>query len=53
MEKFMSGLEKMMTGPQLEGSMDTAQEQEREEEPQDMSAFRESLIRQNRLWRSL
>ncbi|CBN73831.1 conserved unknown protein [Ectocarpus siliculosus] len=48
MEKFMSGLEKMMTGPQLEGSMDTPQEQEQQEEPQDMSAFRESLIRQSR-----
>ncbi|CAM9657248.1 unnamed protein product [Ectocarpus sp. 12 AP-2014] len=48
MEKFMSGLEKMMTGPQLEGSMDSPQEQEQQEEPQDMSAFRESLIRQSR-----
>lgn len=53
MEKFMSGLEKMMTGPQLEGSMDTPQEQEQQEEPQDMSAFRESLIRQSRLSRPL
>lgn len=44
----MRGLEEMMTGPQLGGDVDGAQEQERLEEPQDMDAFRQSLIRQNR-----
>lgn len=48
MDKFMSGLADMMSGPQLDGGMDSDQEQEGEGEPQDMNAFRESLIRQNR-----
>ncbi|CAM9231641.1 unnamed protein product [Pylaiella littoralis] len=47
MEKFMSGLADMMSGPQLDGGMEVDQEQQ-EEEPQDMNAFRESLIKQNR-----
>lgn len=52
MEKFMSGLADMMSGPQLDGGMEVDQEQQ-EEEPQDMNAFRESLIKQNRYSSSL
>lgn len=42
-----------MTGPQLDGlqlggDVDSVQEQERPKEPQDMDAFRKSLIRQTR-----
>lgn len=50
MEKFMSGLADMMSGPQLDGDegMDIDQEQERKEDSQDMNAFRESLIKQSR-----
>lgn len=49
----MRGLEDMMTGPQLDGpqlggDVDSVQEQEILEEPQDMDAFRKSLIRQSR-----
>lgn len=49
----MRGLEDMMTGPQLDGpqlggDVDSVEEQERPEEPQDMDSFRNSLIRQNR-----
>lgn len=48
MDKFMSGLADMMSGPQLDGGIDIDQEQEVQEEPQDMNAFRESLIKQSR-----
>lgn len=49
----MRGLEEMMTGPQLDGpqlggDVESTQEQEILDEPQDMDAFRNSLIRQSR-----
>eukprot|EP00903_Cladosiphon_okamuranus_P008566 g8219.t1 len=53
LDKFMRGLEDMMTGPQLDGPQlggeaDGILEQEILDEPQDMDAFRKSLIRQSR-----
>lgn len=50
MDKFMSGLADMISGPQLDGGIDNDQEQEVQEDPQDMNAFRESLIKQSRYY---
>ncbi|CAM9616083.1 unnamed protein product [Scytosiphon promiscuus] len=49
MEKFMSGLEKMMTGPQLDPDVMPEELDETEgTQDVDMDAFRKSLIRQSR-----
>lgn len=53
LDKFMRGLEEMMAGPQLDGApladdADGVEEQEGAGKPQDMNAFRQSLIRQSR-----
>jgi len=53
LDKFMSGLADMMSGPQLDGpelgSMDIVPEEEAQEEDSgNMEAFRKTLIRQSR-----